>query len=364
MQLPRRPGLGVLGVTAPAGGVTVAALRPGSPAAALLEPDDRLLALADRPLPDARSLAAALRTLRAGERVPLRLVRDGHPRTVELQLEALPAEAYPRAHIVYDSLEAPPGRLRSITVRPPGPGPHPAVLLLPGLACASVDFVVTPGHPLRPLVTALCAAGVATLRVERPGLGDSEGGPCEQLGWWDEVALYRAGLAALAGADWVEPGALGLFGHSVGGMLAPLVARATPTRRIAVHGSCARPWSQCVRRAAQRQAARQGRAPADLLARADTGRAARFTAELEAVDLAAAWSVLNADVLVTAGGLDLAVDPADARALAELLARRPAGATHHLERPELDHAMTRPDGDACPALLAALARFFRGLGPA
>ena len=50
-------------------------------------------------------------------------------------------------------------------------------------------------------VAALSAAGVATLRVERPGLGDSEGGPCEALGWWDEVALHRLVGVAPARAD-------------------------------------------------------------------------------------------------------------------------------------------------------------------
>ncbi len=361
MLLPRRPALGLLGVTAPEGGVTVTALRPGSAAAAHLQSGDRLLTLADQPLHDPRSLAAILRSHRAGDRVTLRLLRDGHPRTVDLALDALPGEAYALADVAYASLESLNGRLRSITVCPHGPGPHPAVLVLPGLTGISVDFVVTPGHPLRPLVTALTAAGVATLRVERPGLGDSEGGPCEALGWWDEVALYRAGLAALAGASWADHRAIGLFGHSIGGMLAPLVAHATPVRRIAIYGSCALPWSLCVRRAAQRQAVQHGRPLAYVLDRMSTGRVDRFAEELEAVDLATAWSALTTDVLIAAGGQDVAVDPADARALAELLARRPAGATQHLERPDLDHTMTRPDGVACEALTAAFARFFRGL---
>lgn len=360
MSLPRRPALGLLGVRAPEGGVTVTALRPGSAAAAQLRPGDHLLTLADEPLHDPRSLVAAVRRHRAGDRVLLRLLRDGQPRTVDLALDALPAETYPFAHVLYDSLDTASGRVRTICVRPRGAGRRPLVLLLPGLACVSVDFVATPGHPLRPLVAALAAAGIATLRIERPGLGDSEGGPCEALGWWDEVALHSAGLAAIAGRDWVDPEALGLFGHSIGGMLAPLVARATSVRRIAVYGSCALPWSLCVRRAAQRQAARHGRSTAQLLERADTGRVDRFSEELEAVDLAAAWSALASDVLVAAGGEDVAVDPADARALAELLARRPAGVTQHLERADLGHTMTGPDGAACAALTAAFTRFFCG----
>lgn len=363
MPLPRRPALGLLGVTAPEGGVTVTALRPGSAAAAHLQPGDRLLTLADQPLPGPRSLTAIVRSHRAGDRVTLTLLRDGHPYTLALVLDVLPAETYPLAHVLYDSLDLPGGRLRTITVRPHGPGPHPAVQLLPGLACTSVDFVVTPGHELRPLVTALAAAGVATLRVERPGLGDSEGGPCEALGWWDEVTLHRAGLAALAGAAWADPRALGLFGHSIGGMLAPLVADAAPVRRIALYGSCALPWSLCVRRAAQRQAAQQGRPLAHLLGHASTGRVDRFAAELEAVDLPAAWSALASDVLVASGGLDLALAPDDARTLAESLARRPAGATQHREYPDLDHTMRRSDGSACDELTAAWVRFFRGETP-
>jgi uncharacterized protein len=361
MLLPRRPALGLRGVPAPGGGVDVAELRPGSASAALLRPGDRLRALAGAPLPDLPAIAAELRRHRAGDTVELRFDRDGHPHAVDLRLDYLPEETCPEAHVLYDSLDRPGGRLRTIAVRPPGPGPHPALLLLPGLACASLDFALAPTHPLRPLVVGLAAAGVATLRVERPGLGDSEGGPCEALGWWDEVELHRAALAALAVTSWVDRDALGLFGHSVGGMLAPLVARGGPVRRICVFGTCARPWSQCVQRAAERQAPLRGRPVAAMLAAAHTGRSERYIRELEATDLAAAWSALTGDVLVVSGGRDLAIDPADARALADLLARRPAGATRRLELGDLDHAMTRPDGAACERLPAALAGFARGL---
>ena len=68
-------------------------------------------------------------------------------------------------------------------------------------------------------------------------------------------------------------------------------------------------------------------------------------------------------MLVVSGGRDLAVDPDDARALAESLARRPAGATLHRQFPDLDHTMLRSDGAACDELGAAWVRFFRGQAP-
>ena len=374
VPLPRRPAIGLRCAAAPGGGALVRELRAGGAAAALLRPGDRLLALDERPISDPALLVALLRGRRAGELLRLRVARGDQLLVLELRLEDLPHETCPDAHVLYDSIEVAGVRLRTITVRPRGPGPHPAWLLLPGLACASQDFAVAPGHPLRPLVAALAGAGVVTMRVERPGVGDSEGGPCEALGFLAERDVFAVGLAALrAGAD-VDPEALGLFGHSVGGMLAPLLAGAGEVRRIAVYGSCAAPWPQVLRRSAERQAARTGEDIDALVAGARTGRDPCFSEELTAIDLAAAWSRVSADVLVVRGELDQAVADVDARALADLLAARPRGWSGFLEVPGADHDLgVHPDlaaslrapggGAACPALLAALARFARGLPP-
>ncbi|MBK7827416.1 PDZ domain-containing protein [Nannocystis sp.] len=374
LPLPRRPAIGLRCVASPAGGALVRELRAGSAAAALLRPGDRLLALDERPISDPSQLAALLRPRRGGELLRLRVARGEALLAVDLHLDDLPHETCPDAHVLYDSIEVAGVRLRTITVRPPGPGPHPAWLLLPGLACSSQDFAVAPGHPLRPLVEALVGAGVVSMRVERPGLGDSEGGPCEALGFLAERDIFAAGLAALRARAFVDPEALGLFGHSVGGMLAPLLAGAGEVRRIAVYGSCALPWPQVVRRSAERQAARTGQDIAALVAGARTGRDPRFTDELSAIDLAAAWSRVTADVLVVRGALDQAVADVDARALVELLAARPRAWTGFIEVPGADHDLgVHPDlaaslrapgsGAACPALYAALARFARGLRP-
>lgn len=348
--LPRRPALGLRVEAVPGRGLVVVEIRPGAAADGPLRPGDLLRSFAGVAVHEPRDLAPLLRAVRAGERVRLELVRDGAARAVELTLDHLPHETCPRAHVLYDSLTVDGARLRTIFVRPATRGPCPALLLLPGLACASQDFVVSPAHPLRALVVALAAAGVATLRVERPGLGDSEGGPCEALGWWQEVAVFRAGLAALARMPDLAVGRLGLFGHSIGGMLAPLVAADGPVRRIAVFGTSALPWSQCVRSSARLAAARTGEPVDRLVAGARTGRADRYTAELEAVDLAAAWSALTADVLVVHGGLDHVVARADASALATLLTARPSGRTRWLEIADLDHMTTRQ-----PDLAAAVA---------
>ncbi|HEY0137308.1 MAG TPA: PDZ domain-containing protein, partial [Nannocystis sp.] len=251
MSLPRRPALGLRGLPAPDGGVLVTAIDAGTAAAAILRAGDRLLAIDDLPVDDPRMIAVQLRGRRSGDDVTLRFVRDGEPAEGRLTLAPLPEETCPEAHVHYDSIEVAGVRLRTITARPSAAtGPVPAALLLPDLACASQDFALAPGQPAQAIVAALAAAGVASMRVERPGLGDSEGGPCEALGWRDEVAMFRAGLAALASDPAVDPDALCLFGHGVGGTLAPIVGAEERARRIVVFGTCARRWSACVRRSA------------------------------------------------------------------------------------------------------------------
>ncbi len=303
----------------------------------------------ERAVDHPRAIAALLRSRGVGDLVPLRFRRDDRPHSATLVLESLPQETCPDAQVTYASIVVEATRLRTITVRPTRPGRHPAVLLLPGLACVSQDLAVTPDVGTRALVAALASAGIVTMRVERPGLGDSEGGPCEALSWSQELEIYRTGLAVLAGDAAVDPDNLGLFGSGVGGMLAPLVGADERARRIAVHATSARRWSACLRRAV---------GPTDRSDHTDDAslRSELYTSELDALDLPRIWRAQAADVLVLQGPQDPRIDPADAPALADLLARRDVGTTFY--RP---HAVTDGDpGALAPAELTALAEFFRG----
>lgn len=356
--LPRRPALGLRCAAAPAG-AEILEVAPDVPAAALLRPGDRLLALDDDPIADPAAIAAALRRRRAGDRLRVLFARDREIRAVELVLSDMPLETCPGAHVLHDSLEFRGVRLRTLVNLPRDAEPRAAWLLLPGIACASQELAQAPA--LRPILAALAAVGVVTMRVERPGLGDSEGGPCEALGFHDELALFAAGLAALRTHDFVDPRALGLLGHSVGGMLAPLLAEGV--RTVAVSGTCALPWPEVVLRSARRHAARTGEDLAVALARVRTGRAPQYTDELAAIDLVAAWSRVTADVLVLHGERDAAVALADARALAEQLAARPGARTHFVAIPGADHDLRLEDGATSPLACEALTRLARDAPP-
>ncbi|MEV6694135.1 alpha/beta fold hydrolase [Micromonospora sp. NPDC051196] len=140
-------------------------------------------------------------------------------------------------------------RLVGTLTLPDGPGPHPTALLLPGSGPLNRDG----DHRRlrlgiqRELAAALAAAGVATLRYDRRGVGDSSG-RFWPTGFHDNVDDAQAALAALdADAD-VDSEALFLVGHSEGALTATmLAARGVTTAGLVLLSSSARLGAEVLR---------------------------------------------------------------------------------------------------------------------
>lgn len=105
----RRPWIGVKPAVlrertagaAPAPGVLVASVAPGSPAAAAgIRPGDRIVQSRSRPIRNVFDWEAELLELRVGETVPLVLRRDGSTRTVNVRVADLPEVDAPRVTVL------------------------------------------------------------------------------------------------------------------------------------------------------------------------------------------------------------------------------------------------------------------------
>ncbi len=149
--------------------------------------------------------------------------------------------------IIRDSwANGPAGRIRLRWTLPPGSGPFPWVMYLPGYAAGSLAFYPAETvDPLRCLLEALTAAGFATVRAEKRGGGGSEGPPAATAGFEDEHADLRAALAAVV-EDAAVAGAPGaLFGHSLGGLHAPRLALGVAAvQAVVLYGSGWLSWAE------------------------------------------------------------------------------------------------------------------------
>ena len=220
-------------------------------------------------VPDPRELVRSMRAKRVGDAIALSIVRAGAKQTVErtLTLAPLPTESFEGALTELAHVSLGTHRLRTIVTRPLAGetgARRAALLILPGLDATSMEHPLEPDLPTRALVRALVDAGTVTMRVERSGVGDSEGPPCAETGLDEELATHDAAIEALLARGDVDPARIFLFAPSFGGMIAPLLARTRALAGIVVFGSSARPWDDCVMSTMIRQKKLAGTPPSEL----------------------------------------------------------------------------------------------------
>jgi len=145
---------------------------------------------------------------------------DPLPRADERTLENLPGLV---TH--YSSVEVDPGiRLRTlITVPEDELGPLKPLLFTQWVSCGSIEFGDGDGGMLATLAK---ETGLALVRVDRAGAGDSQGPGCDQLDYNTEVEHYTKAFAALLGSDLIDPSQVFVYGASLGSTTAPLIADA------------------------------------------------------------------------------------------------------------------------------------------
>lgn len=352
--LPRRAFLG-LGVRETEAGLAITRVLPGSIGErAALRVADHLVAIDGQPITTIEALTACMRRVVDRARLTIAFVREGERGAIEVPIVAFPREEIAGSVVRYEHVRVASGRLRTIVTAPDDAARNAAILFVPGLRYASIDFAGATEAPFARLVHGLAQRGLATMRVDRPGLGDSEGEGAIDLA--AEVDAYARALEVLRADPAVDPDRVYVFGHSVGGMIAPLLAS---IRGAIVYGSTARRWSSCLRDGLARQLALRGTSEAGVaaqLARFDRdpfaetfGRTRAFHEELEHTDVAAAWERAGISALIVIGEHDWVVSEDEQRAIAEHVHRAEVA-----ELDGLDHAFTRHATRA--ASLAALGR--------
>ena len=142
---------------------------------------------------------------RAGDVLTLDVVRDGVKAEKRVPLKEMLREKGDGYDVVYGAVTSHGARLRTIVTRPKAAGRYPAVLVLQGgIGCFPIDTPVGQPGAFTWMVRDLTRHGYVTLRVERPGCGDSEGGPLRDVDFDTELDGYKQALRALKPFDFVD----------------------------------------------------------------------------------------------------------------------------------------------------------------
>lgn len=117
--------------------------------------------------------------------------------------------------------------VEAIAFVPPGEGPFPGVLMIPGYERTARD--------LAPLGVRLAREGFAGLAVTQPGFGKSQGPP-DFVGP-KTLAVLKVAYGKLRQEKHVDPNRMAIYGYSRGGMAASLLAVELDDVKAAVFGA-------------------------------------------------------------------------------------------------------------------------------
>ena len=110
---------------------------------------------------------------------------------------------------------------------PMSKGPHPAVVLITGSGPQDRDETIAGHKPFLVLAEYLAGCGIAVLRFDDRGVGESTGNFAGAT-IHDFVSDVRAAVGFLRTRQDIDPRRVGLVGHSEGGIVAPMAAVEVP----------------------------------------------------------------------------------------------------------------------------------------
>ncbi len=361
-QLPRHAVFGAVLSETPTGPVVTRVIAKSAAADAGVSTGDILAGVGNVRTSNVVTFLAAMHRLHAGERTSISFVHRATTHRANVVLGAPANESDPTVTTVYGAIEVDGSLRRTLVTYPKNTiRKLPAVLLLGGIGCYSIDAAANPEDPYMRLTHDLSRAGFVTMRLEKSGVGDSQGPPCKSVDFAAEERGYAAALTALAADVHVDSSHVFLLGHSIGSLAAPRLALTQRVAGIIIAEAVGRDWPEYEVRNLRRQMELDGASPLetdaaliekqqcllhllyDKLPEATIERSMPsckthngvypvdppYMQQVAAVNVIETWSRTNVPVLAVYGTSDFVTEEADHRRIVDAInARHPSAATY------------------------------------
>lgn len=174
-----------------------------------------------------------------GESFTYELVRDKKSIKGKANFQAFPVENYAGLEVIYTQAASETGLQRIIITKMKTDGKLPVVAFIGGIGCYSLDFPNDSTRSEVELLTDLNRAGFLCARLEKPGMGDNAkvSKPCAEVSFTEETNGYVEAIKELKKRPDVDSNRVYIFGHSMGGVFAPLIAQQTLVQGIIAYGT-------------------------------------------------------------------------------------------------------------------------------
>jgi pimeloyl-ACP methyl ester carboxylesterase len=166
------------------------------------------------------------------------LIRDKKPKKGKAVFEEMPREQHDGIEMLYTSVKTVNGLQRLIVSKPQDQKKHPVIVFIGGIGCYSLDFPLDKERSEVQLLNKLTRSGYVCVRAEKPGVGDNlKCTPCKVVSFEHEAQGYVSAVNAIKNYSYVDSTRIFIFGHSMGGVMGPIVARQTNIKGIIAYGT-------------------------------------------------------------------------------------------------------------------------------
>jgi len=360
------------------GGVLIVKALPGGSAAAKKVNSGVVFSVNGTVVASPQEFVREVRKLRAGQTATLGLWKNKKTQMVGVPLLAFAKQTSPDFDVVYDVVQGTNARYRLILTHPKGPGPFPTLYIVQGLGCFSMEGSIPGQSPYWPFIDRITRHGYAVAYIDKPGTGDSEGGPCPDVDFDGELVAYKAALATFSRYPFIKADEIFLLGHSMGGIMAPLMVPGTNVRGVIVYGTGVKNWMEYEIENNRKQMLLSGEDPAqveedmkkehllvsefyiqgkpleDVVAlhpelKEDfpnppymyAGKHYKYFREINQMNLPREWQKVEARVLALRGASDFVSYPDEHEAIADIVNGKHPGNAVFWTMPGTDHWMNR-----------------------
>jgi len=256
-------------------GATVRNVDPGSPLdKSGLRPGDVIIKLNQEVIKDPDRWSDIFFDLRADDQLELLVKRQDQFLSINAQLRGLPKETYKNTRVLYEMVTTNNGlNIRTIITHPKNmKGKLPALFVVGGLSCSSIE--VYPGRRvsgwtqvLQDLVT---KSGMVVMRMEKPGVGDSNGN-CGQSNFEEDILAFITALKDLKSKNYVDSSKVIIYGSSMGSALAPYLANKVGVAGVISDGTFVKTWFEHMLEIERRILEFKGNSPSEIMEKMNEG---------------------------------------------------------------------------------------------
>ncbi len=358
-------------------GALIRSIDKGSPMEKSgFQPGDLIIRVDGIHIGDAEIWSDVTYGLRSSDPVNVEVLREQNLIKAQVELDRIEQENHEGIDTYYEDVTSTYGiRHRTIVTRPRVEGKQPAILLIGGLSCTSIEvFPGRQGYWSRTINGVVEKSGMVVMRIEKAGVGDSDGN-CAETDFLMDLAGFRAALKSLKSKPYVDTDKIVVYGSSMGSAIAPLLANESDLAGVISDGTFFKTWFEHMLEIERRILQFKGNTEKEIAmklnnyfiplyygmliqnqtykevvdqypalaqhnyhgARHMYGRPVAYYQQLQRFDLAAEWEKIKVPVRILRGTNDWIMSSYDNNMIIEVLNRQ--GHQDHVlyEYPGLDH---------------------------